>query len=116
MKRKRPDKLYGRTYEMTTGCGSLYITINNDEKSLPFELFAQMGKAGGCAGSQTQAIGRMVSLAWRSGIGAKETIKQLLGIACHQPVSLGDKKVTSCSDAIAKAIKLHMEIQAKEEK
>ena len=106
-KRSRPDKLYGRTYKMPTGCGSLYVIINNDDDGKPFELFAEIGKAGGCAPSQTQAIGRMVSLLWRSGLGPDQIIKQLKGIGCHSPV----KESTSCADAIAKAIEMHLEIQ-----
>ena len=65
--RERPTSLKGWTYRMQTGCGPLYVTINEDEDGL-FELFTTMGKAGGCAASQSEAIGRMVSLAWRSGV------------------------------------------------
>ena len=70
MKRERPKALKGWTYQMQTGCGPLYITINEDNSGL-FEVFTTMGKAGGCAASQCEAIGRMVSLAWRSGVQAK---------------------------------------------
>jgi ribonucleoside-diphosphate reductase alpha chain len=49
-KRERPRALTGSTYQMETGCGPLYITVNQDEKGL-FELFTTMGKAGGCAGT-----------------------------------------------------------------
>jgi ribonucleoside-diphosphate reductase alpha chain len=59
--RERPVSLKGWTYRMQTGCGPLYVTINEDEGGL-FELFTTMGKAGGCAASQSEAIGRMVSL------------------------------------------------------
>ena len=106
VKRQRPPVLTGRTYQMTTGCGALYVTINEDEKGI-FELFNTMGKAGGCAASQSEAIGRLVSLAWRSGIPADSVIKQLIGISCHKPAGFGDNKVLSCADAIAKAVRLH---------
>jgi ribonucleoside-diphosphate reductase alpha chain len=107
IKRERPKALTGWTYQMQTGCGPLYVTINQDKAGL-FELFTTMGKAGGCASSQSEAIGRMVSLAWRSGIQARQVVKQLVGISCHCPSGFGDSKVTSCADAVAKAIQSHM--------
>ena len=63
--RKRPDVINGTTRAMHTGCGGLYVTINADENGMPFEVFNQIGKAGGCAASQSEAIGRLVSLALR---------------------------------------------------
>ena len=106
-KRERPKALKGWTYQMQTGCGPLYITINEDNTGL-FEVFTTMGKAGGCAASQCEAIGRMVSLAWRSGIQGRSVVKQLLGISCHSPTGFGDNKVLSCSDAVGKAIQAHL--------
>ncbi|BCS54325.1 vitamin B12-dependent ribonucleotide reductase [Geobacter sp. SVR] len=107
IKRERPKALKGCTHQMQTGCGPLYVTINEDSTGL-FELFTTMGKAGGCAASQAEAIGRMVSLAWRSGIQARQVVKQLLGISCHCPSGFGDNRVLSCADAVAKAIQAHM--------
>ncbi len=107
--RKRPDVLKGKTYKMPTGCGNLYVTINQDEKGRAFELFAEIGKAGGCAASQCQGIGRLISLALRCGIEPEEVAKQLIGISCHSPTGFGAAKITSCSDAIAKALKKHIE-------
>jgi len=107
VKRERPKALKGWTYQMQTGCGPLYITINEDNSGL-FEVFTTMGKAGGCAASQCEAIGRMVSLAWRSGIQGRSVVKQLLGISCHSPSGFGDNKVLSCSDAVGRAIQAHL--------
>jgi ribonucleoside-diphosphate reductase alpha chain len=106
-KRERPKVLKGWTYQMQTGCGPLYVTVNEDTTGL-FELFTTMGKAGGCAASQSEAIGRMVSLAWRSGLQARQVIKQLQGISCHSPSGFGENKVLSCADAVAKAIQSHL--------
>lgn len=106
-KRERPRALTGSTYQMETGCGPLYITVNQDENGL-FELFTTMGKAGGCAASQCEAIGRLVSLAWRSGVQARQAVKQMIGITCHKPAGFGENRITSCADAVAKAIELHM--------
>ncbi len=107
IKRDRPRALAGTTYQMQTGCGPLYVTINEDQSGL-FELFTTMGKAGGCASSQCEAIGRLVSLAWRSGVQARQSVKQLIGITCHKPSGFGDNRITSCADAVAKAIQTHM--------
>ena len=107
IKRERPKALKGWTYQMQTGCGPLYVTVNEDRNGL-FELFTTMGKAGGCAASQCEAIGRMVSLAWRSGVQARQVVKQLAGISCHIPAGFGESRVLSCSDAVAKAIQTHM--------
>ena len=106
-KRERPKILKGWTYQMQTGCGPLYVTVNEDTTGL-FELFTTMGKAGGCAASQSEAIGRMVSLGWRSGIQAQQVIKQLQGISCHSPSGFGENKILSCADAVAKAIQSHI--------
>ena len=106
-KRERPKVLKGWTYQMQTGCGPLYVTVNEDDTGL-FELFTTMGKAGGCAASQSEAIGRMVSLAWRSGLQARQVIKQLQGISCHSPSGFGENKILSCADAVAKAIQSHV--------
>jgi len=109
--RKRPEVIKGTTRLMKTGCGNLYVTINEDEKGNLFELFTHMGKAGGCAASQAEAIGRLVSLAFRSNIEPIEVMKQLKGISCHSPAWTDGGKISSCSDAIAKAIEKY--IQAK---
>lgn len=102
----------GGTMKMKTGCGNLYITINEDDEGL-FEVFASMGKAGGCASSQSEAISRMVSLALRSRIEPKAIIRQLKGIRCPNPTLWTGGPVYSCPDAMGKAMERYL--QAKEE-
>lgn len=102
--KKRPEVIKGTTRLMKTGCGNLYVTINEDGDGNMFELFTSMGKAGGCASSQAEAIGRLVSLALRSNIEPVEIVKHLKGISCHQPSWSDGGRILSCSDALAKAI------------
>lgn len=100
----RPTITKGTTTKIGTGCGNLYITINEDEKGQPFELFTQMGKAGGCAASQLEACARLVSLALRSGIEINSIIEQLRGIRCPSPSWEKGGRIFSCADAIARVI------------
>ncbi len=102
--RPRPEAVTGVTRTMMTGCGKLYVTINSDDRG-PFEVFGNMGKAGGCVASQTEGLARLISLALRSGIGAEHIVKQLKGISCHMPAwEAGGGKVFSCADAFAQAL------------
>ncbi|MGD0283898.1 MAG: vitamin B12-dependent ribonucleotide reductase [Dissulfurispiraceae bacterium] len=102
--KKRPHVIKGCTRLLKTGCGNLYVTINEDETGKPFEVFTNIGKAGGCASSQAEAIGRLISLSLRSNVEPEEIVQQLKGISCHQPEWNEGGKVLSCSDAIAKAL------------
>jgi ribonucleoside-diphosphate reductase alpha chain len=101
--RPRPQITRGYTRQINTGCGRLYITINQDEKGL-CELFAMMGKSGGCATSQTEATGRLVSLALRSGVDPASIIDQLKGIRCPSPAWVAGSSIYSCADAIARVL------------
>ncbi len=99
----RSPILRGETREKITGCGSLYVTVNEDDSG-PREVFANMGKAGGCASASTEAVGRLISLAFRYGVPADKIVKQLRGIRCHEPHGFGPNQILSCPDAIGKAL------------
>ncbi|MBI4823787.1 MAG: vitamin B12-dependent ribonucleotide reductase [Nitrospirae bacterium] len=107
--RKRPEVLNAKNRLIKTGCGNIYVTITEDENGHLFDLFANMGKAGGCASSQAEAIGRLISLALRSNIEPTEIVKQLKGVRCHQPIWQKGAQILSCSDAIAKVIEKYNE-------
>ena len=102
--KERPAVLIGKTIEKTTGCGKMYVTINQDQEGNIFEVFTSIGKAGGCAQSQSEAIGRLISLNLRSGVEPEFIIKQLKGISCHMPYGFGSQRVLSCADAVGKAL------------
>ena len=105
--RTRPQVTVGHTVRMNTGCGHLYVTVNESEDGKPFELFNHMGKAGGCAASQNEAIGRLISYSLRCGAKLDPLIKQLKGISCHRPAWGEGGKISSCSDAIGKALETY---------
>jgi len=108
-KRQRPMALRGYTMKMNSPLGDLYVTLNEDEGGKPFEVFCTLGKAGGAANADAEAVGRLMSLALRSGISITQVKDQLRGISCDRAVGLGPNKVLSVPDAIGQAIERYLE-------
>lgn len=103
-KRSRPDVLRGTTIRKDTPLGTMFVNITEDEKGQPFEIFLNLGKAGGSAMADAEAIGRLISLALRSGISVQEIHRQLRGISSDRAVGLGPNKVLSMPDAVGIAL------------
>ena len=99
----RPEEVHGITRLVSTGCGKLFVTMNSKDGEL-FEVFLSLGKSGGCAACGCEALGRLVSLALRGGIGIDSIIKHLIGLSCSAPAGFGPNKILSCADAVAKSL------------
>ena len=101
--RSRPNQTKGVTRRIRTGEGTLYITINEDENGL-CEVFTTIGKAGGNAAAQSEAISRLISLSLRSGLDPKAIVRQLKGISGPNPTWEDGRLILSTPDAIGKAL------------
>lgn len=110
--RKRPQRLIGETRAVQSPLGKVFVTINHDEDKLPFEVFATLGKAGGSAMADVEAIARLASLALRSGLPVDEVHRQLRGISSDRAYGFGENKVLSVPDAIAIAIEQYVHERA----
>lgn len=105
--RERPDVMRGMTYRIRTSYGNLFVTVNEDEYG-PFEVFSQLGKAGGFFQAQSEAICRLISLALRSGVGITDVIDQLKGIRGPDVAFSNGGTIHSLPDAIGKVLENHI--------
>lgn len=109
----RPFKVIGATYKLKTPVGTAFVTINENEKKEPLEVFINVGKAGTDVAAMAEALGRTISTALRlRGASsprerAEEVAFQLSGIGGRRSVGFGPKKIRSLPDAIAVALSSH---------
>ncbi|MFC1516121.1 vitamin B12-dependent ribonucleotide reductase [Thermodesulfobacteriota bacterium] len=101
--KERPETLDGFTTKIPTGMGQLYVTVTEYNKQ-PFEVFATIGKSGRSTTAKTEAIGRLVSLALRSGVKVEKVVDQLQGIGGEHPVFQEGGLVLSIPDAISRVL------------
>ncbi len=109
----RPATLIGHTTRIKTPLGNLFVTVNTAEGK-PFELFAQIGKAGSDVVAFTEGIARLISLALRCGVGVQEIVAQLEGIGGYRSVGFGPNRIMSVPDAIGRALAQLAKVKAGE--
>ena len=105
--RRRAKVTTGVTERVATGCGSIYVTVNSDADGV-CEVFSTLGKAGGCASAQLEAICRLISLALRSGVSIDSVVKHLKGIRCPSIAWEEGHSILSCPDAIGSVLEKHI--------
>ena len=106
--RQRPSSVRGITDRIRTGHGTLFVTVNFDDRGRPFEVFSTSGKAGGCDAAHLDGLSRLISLALRSGIDPDQVVDQLRGTTCC-PVWNGGTLIRSAEDAVAQVLSRHTE-------
>ena len=103
-KRDRPDVLYGATQRIPTGYGKLYVHINADENGRPFEMFTNIGSSGGFTNGFTEALGKSISLALRSGVDPREIANELKGTRSPKVAWDNGDQINSIPDAMGVAL------------
>lgn len=110
----RPFVVRGATYRLDTPVGSAFVTINQDEKGEPLEVFINVGKAGSDVAAMAEALGRSIStsLRFRGNLSriqrAEEIALQLAGIGGRRSIGFGQNKILSLPDAVSYALCRHL--------
>jgi ribonucleoside-diphosphate reductase alpha chain len=105
---ERPKILDGYTERINTGCGYLYVTVNSLNGTV-IEIFASLGKSGGCSKCYAEALTKAITVGLRSGVELQRYYKILNGVRCNNVTYSDGVQVLSCSDAIAIIIKRHLD-------
>jgi ribonucleoside-diphosphate reductase alpha chain len=109
----RPEVLAGRTYRVATPVGTAFVSINEDGVGNIAEVFITLGRAGSDIMADAEAMGRLISLAFRipsvypSDRIAQNVVEQLNGIGGSGSTGFGPQRVRSLADAVAKCIREH---------
>ena len=104
----RPSRLTGFTdaVKLTLPTGEkrgFYVTVNKQD-GLPVEVFITSGKAGDEANADSEALGRVVSIALQYGVPAEALVKTLRGINGGMYGTYEGRLVASRADLIAVAL------------
>jgi ribonucleoside-diphosphate reductase alpha chain len=111
--RALPEKRHGMTMSKGTPAGTAHITMNDDERGQPFEVFIEIGRGGSDLTAMAEAIGRLASLLLRmvSRLTPLERIKhivgQLKGIGGSRSAGFGEQRTRSLPDALAQVLEEH---------
>lgn len=99
---EKTEVMKSKTFKLTTGCGSIYVTVTLGEGGEILGVLAKLGKAGGCPSCTTGAICSMATVALGAGAKPVELAMKLKGMLCHQVNPLAE--IVSCADAIGQAL------------
>ena len=101
---ERPKIVPSKTTRKVTGCGHLYVTVGEDGAE-PCEVFAHLGKAGGCANCFLEALTRVITVGLNWGIPVEVFVKELEGLRCPNSCLYPEEEGTlSCPDGIARVL------------
>jgi ribonucleoside-diphosphate reductase alpha chain len=108
---ERPKIRSGKTHEIFTGHGKIYVTVNKNNDGNVLEIFTNGGKNGGVSAANLEAIARLASLALQEGVSVDAIARTLLGISdgtvAWDKLSIKDKRATqviSIPDAIGQIL------------
>jgi ribonucleoside-diphosphate reductase alpha chain len=107
--KKRPKQLNSVTHHVETGCGELAVTLSILEGEV-FEVFAKLGKQGGCRAAEMEALSRSISIGLRAGVSLSEYYEHFKDIQCNCPTFADGETIKSCPDAISKVLKQFIKV------
>lgn len=114
-KKPRPRVLRGYTFQVSTPVGKVFVTVNENGGSQPFEVFITSAKAGSEAAAISEAIGRLVSYVLRMAspveprLRLEEVFRQLSGIGGERSMGFGPNRVRSLPDGVAQAVGMYLD-------
>jgi len=121
MKKPRPRRLKGYTYNVNTPLGKAFVTVNENGGNHPFEIFVSTAEAGSDTAAVSEAIGRLLSYILRlaSPVSPRERlheiVRQLTGIGGGRPLGFGPNRVRSLPDGVSQALREYLEDTIEEE-
>jgi ribonucleoside-diphosphate reductase alpha chain len=100
----RPKIVSSVTKKVKLVCGNAYVTVSFND-NMVFEIFAVIGKSGGCVTCMLQSLTTAITLGIRYGVPVEEYIKHLTGYACPSMSWEDGVKYLSCVDAVGQILK-----------